>query len=163
MLPRCIVGILLCVIATDGSADPVRVALPGFQCTGMAQSVRLPSKLSQLRQLGRVTHEQVVHTQEWDGYKAVEKLIRFEGMRLRVVTFTNDPEKYSLSGAYIESSAWNLSPFPIGQPIRAAVSRLGVTNPASNAVWQFSGESESLYLESRKGKVFRVVYECYTG
>jgi hypothetical protein len=129
----------------------------------MSQSVRLPTKLSQLRALGRITDEQTIHVQEWDGYRTVEKTLRFEGLYVQVITFSNDPERYSLAAVYIESPSWRLSPFRVGQPASEALARLGARGSSSSGTWRFSGESEALHLESRSGRVHRVVYECYTG
>jgi hypothetical protein len=144
-------------------ANTVEMPLPGFQCQGMSHSVRLPGKLSQLRALGRVTEEQTVHVQEWDGYKTVEKMLRFEGLYVQVITFSNDPERYSLAALHLESPKWQVSPFRIGQPTSEALARLGAKGSSPTGTWRFSGESETLHIESSSGRLFRVVYECYTG
>ena len=143
-------------------ADPVQVDLPGFHCSGMKESVRLPHKLSQLRKLGTLREEQTVRVEEWDGYKANEKLFRFTGLHVQVVTYTNDPERYNLAGVFIESEAWTLSPLRVGSPV-SELTRLGAIKPGANSTWRFSGESDSLYVEARAGRISRVVYECYTG
>ena len=151
------------MIAFASMADPVSVNLPGFQCTGMKQSVRLPKTLSLLRKLGKLNEEQTVHVQELDGYKAVEKLLRFNGLYVQVITFTNDPERYNLAAVHVEAPGWSVSPIRIGGSVGDALIPLGVVRPEPNTTWRFAGESDSLYVEARGGKVFRVVYECYTG
>jgi len=153
----------LAAIAMPAKADPVSVNLPGFQCTGLKEGVRLPRKLSQLRKLGKLNEEQTIHVEEWDGYKAIEKQLRFNGLYVQVITFTNDPERYNLSAVYIETPGWSVSPIRVGSPVQELLTRLGGVKPEPNATWRFSGESDSLYVEARDGKVFRVVYECYTG
>lgn len=129
----------------------------------MRQSVRLPPKLSQLRKLGTLREEQVVRTEEWEGYKAIEKLLRFDGLYIQVITFTNDPERFNLAAVYIESSKWSISPFRVGESISTALSRMGTKATDPNGAWRFSGESDTMYIESRGSKVYRLVYECYTG
>jgi hypothetical protein len=128
----------------------------------MKESVRLPLKLSQLRKLGKISDEQTVRVEEWDGYKAIEKLLRFNGMHVQVITFTNDPERYNLAAVFIEAADWTVSPIRVGSPV-AVLARLGAAKPSANGTWRFAGESDSLYVEARAGKVIRVVYECYTG
>jgi len=145
------------------AADPISVNLPGFHCTGMKESVRLPGKLSQLRKLGKLNEEQTIRVEEWDGYTAIEKLLRFNGLYVQVITFTNDPERYNLAAVYVETPGWSVSPVRVGVAADEPLSRLGAIRPGPSGTWRFAGESDSLYVEARNGKVFRVVYECYTG
>ena len=163
MLHRLSALLALSACVNAASANPVSVTLPNFQCAGMKESVRLPGKLSQLRKLGKLNDEQTVHVQEWNGYKAIEKLLRFNGLYVQVITFTNDPERYNLASVHIEAQGWSVSPIRVGSPATEVLTRLGAIKPGPNATWQFVGESDSLYVEARDGKVFRVVYECYTG
>ena len=119
--------------------------------------------MSDLRSLGKLISEETFRVEEWEGYKAIERLLRFNGLSVQVITFTNAPERYSLAAVYLESSVWSLGPYRVGQPAAPLVKQLGAKNFSSNATWHFNGESESLQIEARSGKVHRIVYECYTG
>ncbi len=163
MLHRLCVAVGVAALTVIAAAEPVSVNLPGFHCTGMKESVRLPGKLSQLRKLGKLNDEQTIHVEEWDGYKAIEKLLRFDGLHVQVITFTNDSERYNLAAVYIEAPGWSVSPVRVGALASEPLSRLGAVKPEPNGTWRFAGESDSLYVEARNGRVFRVVYECYTG
>jgi hypothetical protein len=143
-------------------ADPLEVDLPTFSCTGMKESIRLPPKLPQLRQMAKLNEEKTIQIHEWDGYKTLEKLYSFKGLYLHIITFTNDPDRYMLGAAFIESSEWSVSPIRVGSPV-AVLNRLGLAQPSDNGTWRFNGEADSLYVEVRAGRVSRVVYECYTG
>ena len=161
---RTLLGILLAIGVPSVLADgPTQIDLPGFQCVGGTDSIRLPPKLSSLRSLGKLISEETIRVEEWEGYKAIEKLLRFNGLSIQVVTFTNAPERYSLAAVYLESSVWSLGPYRVGQPAAPLAKQLGAKNFSSNANWRFNGESESLQIEVQSGKVRRIVYECYTG
>ncbi|HEY1092128.1 MAG TPA: hypothetical protein VGE47_13630 [Burkholderiaceae bacterium] len=143
--------------------DVVRQSVPQLSCAGGAYGTRLPKGLSALRALGRIRDEQILRVEKWDGYTAIEKMIRFDGLYVQVITFSNDPERYNLAGVFIESSRWDIAPIRVGQPAAPLLARLGAKNTSRDATVKFTGESDSLFIESRAGKVFRVVYDCYTG
>ncbi|MES2635044.1 MAG: hypothetical protein V4669_18905 [Pseudomonadota bacterium] len=142
---------------------PVVVAVPAFSCVTGPFAVQLPAVLSGLRALGKLKEEKVVRVQSWEGYKAVERWLRFEGMELQIVTFTNDPERYTLGSALFESPRWSQAPARVGEPSGPLVTRLGAAQVEANANWRFAGETDSLYIQSKAGKISRVLYECYTG
>jgi hypothetical protein len=144
-------------------AEPVQVQLPSFYCTGMPLSITLPEHLTQLRKLARLQKYEVVRTEEWGDYKAIEIALHFEGLSVGVVTFTNDTERYTLSAARITAPKWSLSPFLVGQPAQPHLRHLGVTGQVSSGSWRFAGESDSLILKVKGGQIAEVIYECYTG
>ena len=41
-------------------ADHIEIDLPSFSCTGMKESIRLPPKLPQLRQMAKLNEEKTV-------------------------------------------------------------------------------------------------------
>lgn len=163
MVFRFVLLLTLGFFASSLQANPVVVALPGFQCTDSPFGVRLPAKLSALRALAKHQEEQTGRIEQWEGYQTIDKLLRFEGLAVEVITFTNDPEKYHLAAVTIESPHWSVSPFRAGQSARAALKRLGVAQPGPQTHWHFEGTTDSLYLETRGGRVVRLVYACYTG
>ena len=136
---------------------------PGFRCMGAAESVQLPNTLPALRGLGELLAEETVRTEEWEGYRAVEKHLRFKGLSLHVITFANQPERYSLGSLDVSTPNWSVAPILVGQPAAPLLQRLGAKQPGSSGAWRFSGESDSLLIEVRRSKVQRVYYECYTG
>ena len=143
--------------------EPTDVPLPGFSCATGTYGARLPTKLSALRAIGRIQDEQIVRVENWEGYRAIERIIRFDGLHVQVITFTNDPERYRLARIFIESPRWQVGFIRIGQPSAPLLEQLGASSPSRDGSWRFEGESDTLYVEAIAGKVFRVVYECYTG
>jgi hypothetical protein len=131
-------AVLLQIVAQG--AEPVDVSAPAVSCVGGVYGAHLPKKLSELRLMGQVREEQVVRVEQWDGYQAIERRIRFNRLSANVITFTNDPERYNVGGLVVESPRWSVSPIRVAQPSGPLLERLGV-----------------------KSGVVRVVYECYTG
>ena len=158
-----IVAILAFFTQASAAQKPIEVNHPGISCVGAPLGVNLPDTLSALRSIGKLESEEVVHIDEWDGYKTIDKLLRFKGLDLHVVTFSNQPERYLLSLVEIKSPVWSFAPFRVGQRSETALGPFGVEQSGPNGLWRIYGESESVLIEVRHSKVSRVVYECYTG
>lgn len=157
------VAALACFTQNAAAQKPIYINHPDFGCVGAPLGLNLPDTLSGLRSIGKLESEKVVHIDEWDGYNTIDKLLRFKGLDLHVVTFSNQPERYLLSLVEIKSPVWALAPFRVGQPSKAALGPLGVEHTAGQGLWRIYGESESVLIEVRHSKVSRVTYECYTG
>ena len=112
-----------------------------------------------------VLSQQVLQVEQWEGYKSTRKKVRFAGLTLGLVTFSNDPGRYSLASAEIRSEAWlRISPFGVGQDTDVIRRRLGrVAEDDDELRSVYSGENESVHFETRSGRVTAVIYECYTG
>jgi hypothetical protein len=145
------------------AAESTSVQLPGFSCVGGAESIKLPSRLSQVRAMAHLQKQEVVHTEQWDGYKAIEIAHYFPGLVVVAVTFTNEPERYNLSAARIFDAEWSLSPFQIGQRVEPHLRRLGVTGKVKDGTWRIDGETDGLVLEVKGGRIVDITYDCYTG
>jgi hypothetical protein len=83
-----------------------------------------------------------------------------------VITYSNDPNRYSLASLTIRSAAWTrLAPFAVGESvdeIRAEARRRREGRLA--AAVDLRRESESVHFETtRAGRVSAIIYECYTG
>jgi hypothetical protein len=144
-------------------AEPMRVELQGFHCTGTEHSIQLPNQLPELRKLAKLQKEEVVEIEVWDGYKAIELALQFPGLSVGAITFTNDPARYTLSAARVHGNRWALTPYRVGQAARLPLKKLGVKGPTSNGAWRFEGESDAMILKVKKGRIQEVIYDCYTG
>lgn len=146
-----------------GATQPVEIDNPSFGCHKPGVGVELPKSLSALRQIGVVQSEELVRTEEWDGYQALEKRLQFNGLTLQVITFTNQPERYILSLLEVTMPNWSVTPIRVGQAAGPALSGLAVSAKRPYGVWRINGETDTLLIQVRGGKVERVLYECYTG
>ena len=146
------------------AAEPLQISLPSFSCHSGLYRAKLPSTLQALRNLGPLKSEVQGDAQDWEGYRTVEKWLRFDGLSVLVVTFSNDPSRYSLSIVDITSPRWQVSSrFRIGQSASKPLQELGVSSSQSNGEWRIAGESDALILVVREGRFAHVSYECYTG
>ncbi len=148
-----------------GKAGDPQYFLEGMRCLGEPFGLRLPSTLPELLALGAVQSEQVLEVEQWEGYKATRKIVRFKGLALGLVTYSNDPRRYSLASAEVRSRDWlRLTPFAVGESTEAVRQRLGdVAEDDMTLRSLYSGESDSVRFETRAGRVSAVIYECYTG
>lgn len=149
----------LCTPAAEANS----IQWPRFSCAGGSESIQLPSRLSQVRAMAPLQRLEVVHTEQWDGYKAIEIAYHFPGLVIGAVTFTNEPERYHLSVARISDAKWRLSPFRIGQRVEPHLRRWGVTGTIKDGTWRIHGETDRLVLEVRQGRIVEFTFECYTG
>ena len=149
-----------------GPAGDPQYFVEGLACQGGKFGLRLPAKLPALLALGPKHGEQRLETQHWDGYTTTRKRIWFDGLSMDLVTYSNDPDKYSLETLTIRSEAWaKLAPFAVGDSIDAIRAKLG---DVAKDDWQlrsvYAGESESVHFETmRAGNVSAIIYQCYTG
>jgi hypothetical protein len=148
-----------------GQAGEPQYFLEGMHCLGEPFGLLLPSTLPELLAMGPILSEQVLQVEQWEGYKATRKIVRFTGLTLGLVTFSNDPKRYSLASAEIRSRDWlRLAPFSVGQSTEAVRQRLGGVGEDDLTLRSiYSGENESVRFETRTGRITAIIYECYTG
>ena len=106
-----------------------------------------------------VLSEEVQEVEPWQGYVAVRKTVRFHGLTLGLVTFSDDPYRYLVDFAQIRTSTWSrIAPFKIDQPIAAVRRKLGSTgNHDPLLLAEYSGETDSIGFETRAGRVVAIV------
>lgn len=155
---------LLAAGVPAGAVEPQRVGLPGFSCQSGKYGASLPATLPALRKLGRLQAEDPGEVQQWDDYHTTESVLRFDGLTVMVVTFSNDPDRYHLALLEVSSPRWRVSaPLRIGQPAGKILRELGVPSAPLSGEWRFAGESDALVLAVRDGLLSRITYDCYTG
>ena len=157
---------LPCVANQAGPAGDPQYFVEGLACQGGKFSLTLPATLPALLALAPRHGEKNLETQRWEGYTTTHKQIFFDGLAVDVITYSNDPDKYSLGSVTIRSAAWaRLAPFAVGEDVDSVRAKLG---PIANDDWQlrsvYAGENESVRFQAtRGGKVSAIIYECYTG
>ena len=161
------VAVLVAFSATcrAGQAGEPEYFVENMRCLGEPFGLSLPPSLPELMAMAPVLSEQVQQVEQWEGYTSTAKTVRFKGLTLGLITFSNDPKRYSLSSAQVLSPAWaRLSHFKVGQ-IAAAVHAVfgSVGEDDTDLRSKYSGENEGVRFETREGHVTRVIYECYTG
>ncbi|RQP26293.1 hypothetical protein [Piscinibacter terrae] len=168
LLPRLLVPSLLCLlhsVSLAGAAGNPEVFIEGLTCSAGAHGLRMPATLPELMRLGRVQQESVQGVEQWEGYTATRKTVSFPGLVLGIVTFSNQADRYMLSSAEISAATWQkLSPYAVGQPVKAVRSVLGAASADDTELRStYTGENDSIRFETVGGKVSKIVYQCYTG
>ena len=163
-----IAALMLCAYSTAsiaGQAGEPQYFIEGLSCVGEPYGLKLPATLPELLAMSSVQSEQELQVEQWDGYTATRKTIRFKGLVVGLVTYSNDSKRYSLTSVEIRSSSWaSLSPFRVGQSTAEVRQKLGgAGEDDSNLRSVYAGENESVHFETRASHVTAVIYECYTG
>ncbi|GAC1376570.1 MAG: hypothetical protein NVS3B3_15740 [Aquirhabdus sp.] len=164
-------ALLACLAVETGSANQAGPAgdpqyfVEGLACQSGKYGLRLPATLPGLLALGPRPAVKGLGTQRWKGYTTTYKRIRFDGLSMDLITYSNDPNRYSLASLTIRSTAWTmLAPFAVGESVDDIRARFG---DVAKDDWQlrsiYSGENESVHFDTRAGRVSAIIYECYTG
>ena len=157
-----VLSVCTCTAATAAQKDVNYV--PELSCSRGPHALRLPKSYDALKALGQLRREKVIASQDWDKYKTHEVELLFDGLRLTVVTFTNDKVRYLISGAEITDRRWNVvGSFKVGDTIGEAAKRLNARlNPKASPL-QFGGDTDSVAFKVINGRVVAITYDCYTG
>lgn len=146
------------------AAEPVLISVEGFSCLQGRYAPQLPRTLPQLRAMGKLLSDEAGDIQQWEGYRTVERKLRFDGLMIVAVTFSNDDKRYALATLDVSDARWHIH--PVLKPGLAALPLLKSLDPKANmrnGVVRLGGEADSALLHVQDGKIVRVAYECYTG
>ncbi|MYM39308.1 hypothetical protein [Duganella qianjiadongensis] len=136
-----------------------------FSCNGGRLGLRLPLTPAGVYKLGTMVQSLPIEVQQWDGYRTTAKALRYRGLTLEIITFSNDASRYLIETATIQHPRWKqLAPFYVGQS-RAEVFRVLDVKDSTPEVEQleFGGDGDTLRFSFRSGKLVQVQYVCYTG
>jgi hypothetical protein len=155
----------LWVAASSVTAQESSVFVEGLHCAGGRFGLVMPSDLRTLKNLGKITREEVSEVEQWDNYKATRKVIHFEGMTVGLIEFSNDPTRYMLTSADLTGPTWNrISPFKLRQLVSQAALVLGEHAKFDPGLRHtYGSENDSVKIQSTNGIVTRVSYACYSG
>jgi hypothetical protein len=87
--------------------------------------------------------------------------LRFSGLELVVVTFSDRPNQYVLSRAIVSSRAWRIGgQLRVGSPARSALKGLQAKDLPRDGELEFSGDTDSIRVALAAGRVLDVEYSC---
>ena len=148
-----------------GPAGDPEYFVEGLRCLEGKHSLQLPKTLPALRNLAPVLKVEDLGVERWQGYTTIHRRIRFAGLTVGVVAYSNDANRYSLERVEIRGAQWaRIAPFAVGETIESVRGKLGeiaVDDVTLRSI--YSGENESLHFETKSGKVSAIIYQCYTG
>src|SRR3954465_1895696 len=79
-----------------------------LSCDSGPYKLKLPETYDELRKRGGPKGEKLLGEQERGTYRGRCRDLQFKGLRLGVVTYSNDPEKYQVVSAEIRSPQWKI-------------------------------------------------------
>ena len=155
---------ILAVLPVLLGAQPVPAYAPNFACRQMPLGIELPDSYPMLRKIAPIRDETVGETTNWGSYQTVIRNLRFDGLRLVVVTFTNDPYRYVLAQASVTDRRWMPDgPLRIGQTLADVQKKLSAFGISLNQTLTIGGDADTVTVRMADGRVVGLEYACYTG
>lgn len=160
------VGLLSSALALPVfSAAPIEnIPVEHFSCAHGPFALHLPRTLTAVMNMAPRLNMEILPGELGDGFTTMVRYVQFQGLRLGLVTFSNDAERYLVSYAEIASKRWNhISPFLITSPAALVHFQLGThaaQDPKLKALYGSRAADVSFILTPR-GKLAKVRYACY--
>ena len=134
-----------------------------LSCTKGPYRVKLPKSYKAVRALGQLRRERVLKTEDLGGTIATHRELRFNGLEIELVTFSDEPGRYVLTKAIISTPNWRIGgQLRVGAPAKSALRGLARESPRDGEL-EFSGDADSLRVTFAAGRVLDVEYTCHIG
>jgi hypothetical protein len=163
-MPRLIWPLLICLWSANVIASGKNY-IGNFSCEDSPFGLHLPGSYSSLLRIAPVKSNTVIETENWEGYTTSRRDIEFVGLSLRVITFSNDPERYMTALAKVtKNGPWNANTFKLGQPlqdVQRALGRYGAALSSEDSIGNEAGELKLIFDPDANLK--SMIYSCYTG
>ena len=132
-----------------------------FSCDSGPYALKLPKTYDELRKLGPLKSERLVRDKDLGAYRASYRELVFNGLRLSVVTYSDQPEKYQVASAEIRSPQWKIAgPFRYGAALPATVGDVATKTLKGTATVEFNGEEDLVRVQLKGHRVASLVYLC---
>ena len=155
-----VVALLLIAAVPAWARGNISHFIDKMSCDSGPYALKLPATYAELRKLGPLKAERLVREEELAEYKARYVDLLFNGLRLGVVTYSNDPEHYQITSAEIRSSQWRIAPFRTGHPLPPRVGDVETKTLRSGATVEFSGDEDTLRVKLSGRRVSTLTYLC---
>ena len=132
-----------------------------LSCDSGPYGLKLPKTYDELRKIGALKGEKLLREQNLGPYKASYRDLLFNGLRLGVVTYSNDPGKYQVVSAEIRSPQWKIAgPFRQGHALPPRVGDVDTKAIKSTSTVEFSGKEDTVRVRLVGRKVSVLTYLC---
>lgn len=154
--------LLLCFLCAPAwAAKNVSHFVDKLSCDSGPYGLKLPKTYDELRKIGPMVRERVVREEDVGPYRVQYRDLVFHGLRLGVVTYSNDADKYDVSSAEIRTGAWKIAgPFRQGQILPAQVGDIATKTLSSSATVEFSGAEDVVRVKLVGRRVSVLTYLC---
>jgi hypothetical protein len=156
---------LLQHIAVAAPVKPIYGYIENFSCSDGPFSLRLPSDAQAFAQLGPVLQRGTGEIEEWESYRTTRTYVRYPGLDLGYIAFSNEPARYMISYIEVTTPDWRVTgPFKVGDLVSTIRRVLGpVAQDDSELKRQYGNEGDGLTFEQVGGRITKIRYDCYTG
>ena len=154
--------LLLCFLCAPAwAAKNVSHFVDQISCDSGPYGLKLPRTFDELRKIGPLRSERVVREEDVGPYRVTYRELVFSGLRLGVVTYSNDSGRYDINSAEIRSSSWKIAgPFRQGQILPAHVGDVPTKSLSSSATVEFSGAEDVVRVKLVGRRVSVLTYLC---
>ncbi len=147
--------------ASDSFAADTSHYVDELSCSSGPYGLRLPDSYQALRKIGSLVSERVVREENLGGYIARHRDLVFNGLRLGVVTYSNDDAKYQVTSAEIRSPQWKIAgPFRPGQALPPKIGDVATKALSSSSTVEFSGNEDTVRVKLKGRRVSVLTYLC---
>jgi len=130
-------------------------------CDSGPYGLKLPGTYDELRKIGALKGEKLLRERDTGAYKTAYRDLVFNGLRLGVVTYSNDPEKYQVVSAEIRGPQWRIAgPFRQGQVLPPRIGDVDTKALKSTSTVEFSGKEDTVRVRLVGRKVSVLTYLC---
>jgi hypothetical protein len=132
-----------------------------MSCDSGPYGLKLPKTYEELKKLGGLKSERLVRDQDLGPYRARHRELIFNGLRLSIVTYSDQPDKFQVTAAEIRSASWKIAgPFRHGQALPPMVGDVATKNLKSTSIIEFTGEEDLVRVSLVGRRVASLVYLC---
>ena len=151
---------LLAALPTWGRGDTSHF-VDKLSCDSGPYGLKLPITYDALRKIGPLKGEKLLREQDLGAYRARYRDLQFNGLRLGVVTYSNDPDMYKVVSAEIRSPHWKISgPFRQGAALPIRVGDVETKTIRSSSTVEFNGNEDTVRVRLVGRKVSVLTYLC---
>jgi hypothetical protein len=149
--------------STTNAANNDNVAYIEDCCCHGSYALHLPKSVKALRSLGKLKSEKVLKVEDWETYKTETRELIFEGLRLVVITFTNN-KPYMIQNVNITSRNWAIAPgLRVGGTLEDVKKQFRGKASVKGEWIEVAGDTDFIRIHISKGKIVEIEYQCYTG
>jgi hypothetical protein len=154
--------LLLCFLCVPAwAAKNVSHFVDKLSCDSGPYGLKLPKSYDELRKIGALRSERLLREEDVGPYRLQYRQLVFNGLRLGVVTYSNDSDKYDVNSAEIRSSSWKIAgPFRQGHVLPPVVGDIATKSLSSSATVEFSGDEDLVRVKLVGRRVSVLTYLC---
>jgi len=132
-----------------------------ISCDSGPYALKLPETYDGLRKLVGFKGEKLLRERDVGDYKTAYHDLFYNGLKLGVVTYSNDPGKYQVVLAEIRSSQWKIAgPFRTGYALPPRVGDVDTKLVKSSSTVEFSGAEDTVRVRLSGRKISVLTYLC---